>query len=169
MDSQAITNTDELIAWLAQLPAFAASSGWGIGGSCLLKHLGLVEHSRDVDVVCTEADFHSLYAALAEWLEPVQIEPHPLFCSRHFAKFRCGSGLKIGLEIDLEIELMAGIAVRDEQSPPGKIDWHFDPTQVQKSGGIPWMHATQWQNLYQLFGRTASAQRLANYLAGRVT
>ncbi len=165
MDSHAINNTDELIAWLAQLPAFAASSGWGIGGSCLLKHLGLVERSRDVDVVCTEVDFHSLYAALAECLEPLQVEPHPRFCSRYFAKFRCGSGL----EIDLEIELMAGITVRDEQSPHGKIDWHFDPTQVQKSGGIPWMHATQWQSLYQLFGRTASAQLLANYLAGRVT
>lgn len=159
MDSHAITSTDELIVWLAQLPAFAASNGWGIGGSCLLKQLALVEECRDLDIVCTEQEFAPLFSALSVHFEQVEVAPHPRFCSRFFARFCCDSGL--------EIELMAGIAVYDEENPSEKIDWHFDSAQVQKQAGIPWMHPAQWHTLYRLFGRTASANLLQDYLSTR--
>ena len=149
-----VTSPKTLAQWLAQLPEFANSTRWGIGGSCLLQQLGLVTHCRDLDIVTTEAEFPKLAACLQRHLAAQVVAPHPLFCSRFFAAFRHPSGVVV--------ELMAGIAVVKNQHTH---HWQFDPNLLVVKEQLPWMQASQWLALYQLFDRPASVALLKHHLA----
>ena len=145
-----------LAKWLAELPEFANSDQWGIGGSCLLLQLNLVSHCRDLDLVCTEAEFPQLFAALAARLPQLEVSKHPRFCSDYFARFQHDSGI--------EIELMAGIKVLQQDTVTC---WLFEPEHLWFDEQLPWMSARQWLELYRLFGRTSSASLLQVYCQSR--
>ncbi len=140
---------------LLDLPESAQQ--WGIGGSVLLVRLGLLRQARDLDLVCTEQVFPTLAGVLSRHYELLAVMPHPLYCSRCFQRFRHPSGLVI--------ELMAGIAVRQSDSASQPLrDWAFHPEMLEWQGGLPWMTASQWLALYQLFDRPARVCLLTDYL-----
>ncbi len=145
-----------LAKWLAELPEFAKSKLWGIGGSCLLQQLGLVLQSRDLDLVCTPAEFTQLCCALSAHLPQLAVSKHPTFCSDYFARFQHHSGI--------EIELMAGIKVQRHAIVTA---WKFDPAQLWHDEQLPWMSPQQWIELYQLFGRQNSVALLTAYCQSR--
>lgn len=140
---------------LLDLPESAQQ--WGIGGSALLVQLGLLAQARDLDLVCTEQVFPVLAAVLAGNCEVLAATPHPVYRSRCFQRFRHANGLVI--------ELMAGIAVLQSDSPAQLLrDWTFRPEVLQWHSGLPWMTASQWLALYQLFDRPARVRLLSDYL-----
>ncbi|MBU2180729.1 MAG: hypothetical protein KJ930_14985 [Gammaproteobacteria bacterium] len=153
MDNPASDNfllADDRFALLAQLPPFTLIKRllpalqkyrFGVGGSLLLCELGLLSQARDLDLVCVADDFQQVAAAIAVFLRPLKVSPHPLYHSRHFARFTAEDGT--------ELDLMAGICV---QATP-QIEWQFDPSQLQWRHEVPWMTAQQWLELYQLFQR----------------
>lgn len=156
MQGNSAVTPKALAQWLAELPEFASSSSWGIGGSCLLQHLGLVSECRDLDLVCTEAAYAQLFTALNKQLPRVNVPAHPSYCSHYFARFQHESGL--------EIDLMAGIAVQYS----GKVTtWQFEPTLIHRDEQLPWMSPRQWLELYQLFQRPSSAALLQVYCHSR--
>lgn len=128
---------------LALLQPLAALTDWGIGGSLLLVEQQLLQDFRDIDLVCTEAAFVTLDNTLAAIAKPMDITPHPQYCSRFFRRYQHSSGLVI--------ELMAGIAVR--ASAGALQHWQFDPRTVQRRHALPWMTLGDWLVLYQLFER----------------
>jgi hypothetical protein len=156
MQENSAVTPKSLAKWLAEFPEFANSNAWGIGGSCLLQQLGLVAVARDLDIVCTEAEFLQLSSALAGKLTQVQVSPHPQFCSHYFARFLHASGI--------EIELMAGIQV---QQAADRICWTFHPEHIWFDEQLPWMSALQWLELYRLFNRPSSADLLLGYCQSR--
>ena len=119
---------------------------FGVGGSLLLAELGLLQTARDLDLVCVAEDFTGLTEALRESrypaLQQVSVPPHPLYQSEFFARFVDPDGT--------EIDVMANIRV---QQPDKMQEWRFDEAQLQLRHTIPWMSATQWIELYQLFER----------------
>lgn len=132
---------------LALLQPLAALPDWGIGGSLLLVEQQLQADFRDIDLVCTEAAFLTLDSALAAIATPLQVTPHPDYCSQFFRRYQHSSGLVL--------ELMAGIAVRN--STGALQHWQFDPHvdthSLQWRHGLPWMALHDWLVLYQLFER----------------
>ena len=155
VQSSAVT-PKALAKWLAALPEFAKSRQWGIGGSCLLQQLGLVLECRDLDLVCTEAEFSQLCSALSAHLPQLEVSEHPTFCSDYFARFQHPSGI--------EIELMAGIKVQRHAIVTG---WKFEPAQLWLDEQLPWMSPQQWIALYQLFDRPNSVALLTAYCQSR--
>lgn len=145
-----------LAKWLAELPEFANSDQWGIGGSCLLLQLNLVSQCRDLDIVCTETEFPQLFSALAALLPQLEVPNHPTFCSDYFERFQHDSGI--------EVELMAGIKVLQHGTVTS---WLFEPAHLWFDEQLPWMSARQWLELYRLFGRTSSAALLRAYCCAR--
>ena len=137
----------------ALAPALAGLH-WGIGGSCLLHHLGLEAAPRDLDIVTTPEHFEVLRQRVEGRLGPGQRPPHPDYRTRHFLQFVSPQG--VGLD------LLAGIAVRRGD---GLASWHFDPASVQTDDGLPWMRVADWLQLYRLFGRSARVARLEAWLA----
>lgn len=128
---------------LALLQPLADMPDWGIGGSLLLVEQQLQQDFRDIDLVCTEAAFVAVDRVLSAIATPLDMTPHPQYCSRYFRRYQHASGLVI--------ELMAGIAVRQ---PSGALQhWQFDPLTVQRRHGLPWMALHDWLVLYQLFER----------------
>jgi hypothetical protein len=76
---------------------------WGIGGSLLLFHLGLVTTPQDLDIVTTPEDFSELQKRLLSILGPASQVDHPTYAT-HFARFTSAHGVTL--------DLMAGIRVR---------------------------------------------------------
>ena len=113
---------------------------FGIGGSLLLVELGLLTQARDLDLVCSLKDFPLLAAVLTHALKPLVVTPHPHYQSEAFARFVAADGT--------EVDLMAGIRVK--QQP---LCWQFKPEQVEWRHQLPWMTASDWLELYQLFNR----------------
>jgi len=126
---------------------------WGIGGSVLLVHLGLLTQAHDLDLVCTKQSFPLLHSRLADSYEQLPVAAHPYYCSGHFSRFQTADGQVI--------ELMADIAVMQDSGP---IAWRFDPALLCCQFGLPWMNAEQWLTLYRLFERPARVSLLTDYL-----
>lgn len=137
-----------------QLRPFLDIPDWGIGGSCLLRKLGLVTTHRDIDIVCSAVAFQQLQdrCSALGW-EPLVIPSHPQLQSDHFARWRLTDGSVI--------EWMAGIkVVRDGVERR----WCFSPHQLTVEQGLPWMRAADWLTLYQLFDRPTRVELIARYL-----
>lgn len=132
---------------------------FGVGGSLLLTELGLLQHARDLDLVCTAEDFAPISKALRSSGNPIlrqlTVPPHPLYQSEFFARFVDPSGT--------EIDLMANIRVQHAHSI---LSWSFDETQLQVRHAIRWMSASQWLELYQLFQRPQRVALLRQFLLG---
>ena len=126
---------------------------WGVGGSVLLYTLGLEAAPHDLDLVVSEQDFAQAEARLLAIAEPLPVTPHPSYRSRHFARFAADDGTAI--------ELIAGVA-----SHLG--NWTFQPERTELRGGVRWMAAEDWVELYRLFGRPYRVAQLENWLAARV-
>lgn len=163
-----ITGDAEQVHVLAGLPAYLLLQQllpilkpyrFGVGGSLLLTELGLLQHARDLDLVCAAEDFVSIIKALQSSGNPIlrqlTVPPHPLYQSEFFARFVDPSGT--------EIDVMANIRV---QQTEGMLYWPFDETQLQVRRFIPWMSASQWLELYQLFQRPQRAALLRQFLLG---
>ena len=128
---------------LALLQPLADMPDWGIGGSLLLVEQQLQQDFRDIDLVCTEAAFVAVDRVLSAIATPLDMTPHPQYCSRYFRRYQHASGLVI--------ELMAGIAVRKSS---GLLQyWRFDATTARLQYGLRWMTLEDWLVLYQLFER----------------
>lgn len=144
----------ELQTQLQQLCAKLQSFQFGIGGSCLLWHLGLEASPNDIDMVCTEADFAAICAALkTDGFTAQNAVPHPQYMSAHFCRFS-QSGWP-------DIELMAGIAVKQHDE---LVHWTFKPKQCHWQNQICWMPPADWLQLYQLFNRPQRVAQLKRYL-----
>lgn len=138
-----VERSNRLKLALALLQPLAALPEWGIGGSLLLVEQQLQHDFRDIDLVCTTEAVPALDAVLARLATPLQTTPHPQYCSQFFRRYQHSSGL--------EIELMAGIAVRN--STGALQHWQFDAPTLQRRHGLPWMTLCDWLMLYQLFER----------------
>jgi len=137
-----------------QLRPFLDIPDWGIGGSCLLRKLGLVTTHRDIDIVCSAVAFQQLQdCCTALGCEPLVMPSHPQLQSDHFARWRLTDGSVI--------EWMAGIkVVRDGVERR----WCFLPQQLTYEYDLPWMLAADWFTLYQLFDRPTRVELIARYL-----
>ena len=164
-----ITGDAEQVPVLAGLPAYLLLQQllpilkpyrFGVGGSLLLTELGLLQHARDLDLVCAAEDFVSIIKALQSSGNPIlrqlTVPPHPLYQSEFFARFVDPAGT--------EIDVMANIRVHQTE---GMLCWRFDETQLQVRRFIPWMSAAQWLELYQLFQRPQRVDLLRQFLLGR--
>lgn len=129
---------------------------YGIGGSLLLLELGLLKTARDLDLVCSLADFSQLKAVLNAELSPVEVQPHPIYQSEAFARFVSTEGVAV--------DLMAGIRVQQSQR---LLCWQFQPKRLEWRHQLPWMLADDWLALYQLFQRPDRVQLLQRFLAQR--
>lgn len=143
---------------LQQLLPVLKGYRYGVGGSLLLTDLGLLEHARDLDLVCVAEDFAAISLALAALnnpqIWPVAVPPHPCYQSEYFTRFSTSDGT--------EIDLMANIRVQQSDL---QIPWHFDLSQRQFRDDIPWMSAEQWLELYQLFQRPERVTLLQRHFA----
>lgn len=161
-DAENVTVLIELPAYhlLLQLLPMLNSYRFGVGGSLLLTELGLLQHARDLDLVCTEEDFKPIIQTLCSSVNPilrqVPVPPHPLYQSEYFARFVDPNGT--------EIDVMANIRVQQADTI---LSWQFDETQLQVRHSIPWMSAQQWLELYQLFQRLQRVALLRQFLFGR--
>ncbi len=148
--------SDLLYDWLqTQLGCLTAEPAleWGIGGSVLLLHLGLLESARDVDLVCSVQSFAQIRQRLQPQCTELPVLPHPHYCSGHFARLLTPDGVVL--------ELMADIAVyRDGK----RQSWPFEPASVIWQQQLPWMQPGQWLTLYQLFDRPQRVSCLQDYL-----
>lgn len=142
---------------LQQLLPILRPFRFGVGGSLLLTELGLLQHARDLDLVCVAEDFAALSQALRDSVEPllqqVAVQPHPLYQSQFFARFVDPAGT--------EIDVMANISVQKANKIQ---EWRFDAAQIQLRHTIPWMSAAQWLELYQLFQRPERVALLQKFL-----
>ncbi len=128
---------------------------WVIGGSVLLHHLGIEPAPADLDIVTTEEHFPELQARLAAILGNCRRPSDPSYMSKCFASFESKSGV--------ELDAMPGIAAR---TPSGIVLWSFSPSTIAIEAGLPWMRATEWRELYALFGRPARVAQIEAYLGG---
>jgi hypothetical protein len=142
---------------LQQLLPILRPFRFGVGGSLLLTELGLLQHARDLDLVCVAEDFAALSQALRDSIEPllqqVAVQPHPLYQSQFFARFVDPAGT--------EIDVMANIRVQKANKIQ---ECRFDAAQIQLRHTIPWMSAAQWLELYQLFQRPERVALLQKFL-----
>lgn len=141
---------------LALLQPLAGLPDWGIGGSLLLVEQQLQPDFRDIDLVCTETAFPTLDSALSALATPLESVPHPEYCSQFFRRYQHHSGLVI--------ELMAGIAVREQAG--SLLHWNFQPLTVRQRQGLPWMTLGDWLELYQLFARPEKVTLIKAALTG---
>ena len=145
------TELQVLLKPLLSVPAMHQQ--WGIGGSVLLLHLGLLTQARDVDLVCTPESFPALATLLQASYQPLPVTPHPHYRSCYFARFQSQQGQVI--------ELMSGIEVWQTDAVQA---WYFEPALLSWQHGLPWMSAGQWLDLYRLFDRPGRINLLLDYL-----
>lgn len=126
---------------------------FGVGGSLLLCELALLSQANDVDLVCDARDFNEISSVFSRTMRLLEVAPHPLYQSGHFACFAAADGT--------QVDLMADIAVLNAGQ---RIRWLFDVSQVQTRQGIPWMSAEQWLELYRLFQRPERVALLQQWL-----
>ena len=143
----------ELRSQLQQLSALLKPFQFGIGGSCLLWQLGLETAPNDIDIVCIEDDFVAICVELEKHFNLAPIVAHPDYATARFARFK-----QTGWP---DIELMAGIAVRDGSDI---IKWSFQPERCHWRDGVCWMPPADWLQLYQLFNRPRRVAQLRQYL-----
>jgi hypothetical protein len=143
-----------LTAQLTELCAPLTAYQFGIGGSCLLWHLGLDVQPADIDIVCAEPHFSAIADVLrAQGYQLQFVPPHPGYATAYFAHFTRPDSHSV--------DLMAGIAVRQQ----GKVaEWTFNPQRCHWQQGICWMPAADWLQLYQLFDRPQRVAQLRHYL-----
>lgn len=146
-------NNAHLVTQLQQLCSLLQPFQFGVGGSCLLWHLGLDTQPNDIDVVCTEADFVAICTVLASGFQRQPITEHPQYVSAHFARFSRADWP--------DIELMAGIAVKQHDR---LIHWSFTPQHCHWQNKVCWMPPSDWLQLYQLFDRPQRVAQLRRYL-----
>ncbi|MCB5226508.1 hypothetical protein JAO78_006735 [Alishewanella sp. 16-MA] len=149
-----MSQADTLTPQLTELCRLLADKQFGVGGSCLLWQLGLVEKPTDIDVVCTEADFAAISALLSKaGYQPQLITSDPKYATAKFSHFRHAEGRSV--------DLMAGIAVRKENTISR---FAFHPERCRWQDGICWMPPADWLQIYQLFGRSERIAQLRQYL-----
>ena len=129
---------------------------WGIGGSSLLWNLGLAEAPRDLDLVTTGAHFPEVRRLISLKLGEGSATPHPVYRSRHFARFAPTGAVSVDLFAEVRVE-----------TPDGTLEWVFDPGAVELRDNLPWMRAEDWVQLYKLFDRPTRVNALTDYLAKR--
>jgi len=129
---------------------------WGIGGSSLLWKLGLSREPRDLDLVTTAAHFPEVRRLISLTLGEGSNTPHPVYRSRHFARFASAGPVAVDLFAQVRVE-----------TPRGMVEWTFDPATLELRDGLPWMRAEDWVQLYTLFDRPARVKALTDYLARR--
>tara|TARA_R110002126_G_scaffold12196_26_gene53273 strand:- start:9722 stop:10192 length:471 start_codon:yes stop_codon:yes gene_type:complete len=144
---------NKLLAQLQQLCQRLKPWQFGIGGSCLLWHLGVELAPNDIDVICSADDFDAICHTLAT---EHQLQPRPAhshYASTHFARFsRAGWP---------DIEIMAGVAVKHGDTIN---HWQFNPQRCHWQNNICWMPPADWLALYQLFDRPERVAQLRHYL-----
>lgn len=134
-----------------QLTPALSGLQFGIGGSLLLLELGLLTKARDLDLVCSQKDFPLITTTLARVLTVVAVPPHPEYQSEAFARFVAANGT--------EVDVMAGIKVKQQQ-----LCWQFAPERIEWRHQLPWMTASDWLELYQLFNRPERVLLLQRWL-----
>ena len=146
------------LSWLTELQQHLLPcvelGGWAIGGSCLLRRLGLLSRHRDIDIVCTAQAVPQLQQRLQQsgW----QLLPHavhPQLQSAQFVRLQHPSGMVV--------ELMAGIKVLQQGV---ERHWCFSPSRIEQHHQLPWMLLADWLTLYQLFQRPARVQLITAWL-----
>lgn len=144
--------------WLTALQQYlhpcAELDGWAIGGSCLLRRIGLLDSHRDIDIVGTAQTLPDMQQRLLHsgW----QLLPHiahPQLQSDQFVRLQHPSGMVV--------ELMAGIKVLQQGV---ERRWCFSPTRIERHEQLPWMLLADWLTLYQLFQRPERVQLIASQL-----
>lgn len=125
---------------------------WAIGGSVLLRRLGLDVRPHDLDLVTTVAAFDAVAARLRERYGAGTRPPHDTARSVGFVRFPRGAGPGI--------DLMAGVRtdVAAEEA------WDLDPAGIEQVDGLPWSSAADWLALYTRLGRGDRAAALRRHL-----
>ena len=139
---------------LQQLSTLLKHHPFGIGGSCLLWHLGLEANPGDIDLVCREEDFAAIANLLAKTYKTEPAPLNPNFVTRQFACLSQPGALNI--------DLMAGIAVLQQGK---RVEWTFHPERCYWQNQICFMPASDWLELYTLFNRPKRVETLSRYLA----
>jgi len=126
---------------------------WAVGGSVLLRHLGIDVRPNDLDLVTSVERFGEVAAVLADVLGPGDRPAHATHRSQRFVRFAQSRGPCV--------DLMAGVRAQDG---PTVREWHLDPSTVTHRGGVPWSSAGDWLTLYSLLGRVERAEALRRHL-----
>jgi ribosomal protein S18 acetylase RimI-like enzyme len=129
---------------------------WAVGGSVLLRRLGIDVRPNDLDLVTSVERFDEVAAVLADALGPGDRPAHDTHRSQRFLRFSRGQGPGV--------DLMAGVRAQEGSSVR---EWHLDPGTVTNVGGVPWSRAEDWVTLYSLFGRAERAEALRRHLLER--
>ena len=139
-------------------PLFASSHvRWGIGGSVLLTHHGLVEHPNDLDLLLHPDDFVVVEQMLQQLGERQPPQDKGIFLTRRFEEYTIGQ-VELDLIADFKIQHTAGI-----------FSFVFDETAVTEQvslGGqrFPFMHLEDWYVFYLLMpGRESKVRLLEDY------
>ncbi|WP_026828433.1 hypothetical protein [Exiguobacterium artemiae] len=139
-------------------PLFASAHvRWGIGGSVLLAHHGLVEHPNDVDLLFHPDDFAVAERILKKFGEQQPSQDKGVFLTRRFEEYTIGS-VELDLIVDFKIQHTAGV-----------FSFIFDETAVTEQvsfGGqrYPFMHLEDWYVFYLLMpGRESKVCLLEDY------
>lgn len=137
----------------------AAGILWGLGGSQLLHHHGLIANPNDIDLMVSENDIQKAEALLAGLGHKLNWEMTAPYETRRFLEY-----LIAGQEVDV----MCSFAIRH---PEGLYRHPFDTASIQGfacMGGVsvPLMHLEDWYVLYQLIpGREAKVALIEEHLA----
>ena len=129
---------------------------WAIGGSVLLRDLGLAVRPRDLDLVTTVERFDDVAERLGAVLGSGERPAHDTLRSVGFLRFEHGQGPAV--------DLMAGIRVGVGGDA---LDWHLDPATIECRGGLPWTPAADWLDVYTQLGRHERAAQLRRHLLER--
>ena len=138
-----------------ELAPVLAGLQWAIGGSVLLWKLGLEVAPRDLDIMTSSDRFDDVAARITQQLGPGRPVAHPVYRSRQYRRFTSAIS---------SVDLFAEVRIARSGS---LVEWYFDPTSIHLDAGLPWMRASDWIDLYDLFGRPDRVAALHTYLYGK--
>ncbi len=149
------TITTSLLFIAGELNAIHAQ--WGIGGSLVLKHHGLIQNARDIDLLVSEADIDRVVARI-DALAQRQEAPISETCkSAHFYNY-----LYKGISIDV----IAGFTIyHTEGAYIFPVDAKAISMHALGDTRLPYTSLEDWFIAYTLMpGREAKASMLFEYL-----
>lgn len=130
---------------------------WGIGGSYLLKHYGLVNNVRDIDIVIAEEDIEGALDILDFFGERRELEQDAKFDTELFVSYVIEGTV---------IDVMCNIKIIYNDS---FYQYKFDKDAIAEEVFIegqkyPIMHLEDWYVLYYYMGRNERLNVLDGYI-----
>ena len=125
---------------------------WAIGGSVLLRRLGIAVQPRDLDLVTTVAAFDVVAARLGDLFGPGERPGQGTAHSAGFVRWTRGAGPSV--------DVMAGVRAGVAEA----WSWELDPASIEHADGLPWSRGVDWLEVYTQLGRHERAEQLRRHL-----